>query len=451
MPSGITLAPGYTVVRGLVRFLLALFYRRLDVVGAENVPSEGGLVVAANHHNSIVDAMLLIGLLPRRLRTLANAPLFGNPIIGPFLRLLGALPVHRRQEAGTDPARNASLFAATTATLRGGGAIAIFPEGRTQAEPVLLELRTGAARMLLAAEEGSGPAAVTLLPVGLVFSAPGTFREGQALVVIGSPVSTAEAAALARTEPERAARLLTGALATALRGLIVEAEDRQTLRLLGLAEELWRDEGGEVPRDAAGRVEWLRRALRTYRLLLERAPDRVHAFRGRLGDLAGDVERVGLGPRWLATPARLAGRVALQAAALLLLSPLAFPGIVLHAVPYNLTDVVVRKLQRTDEEEATDKIAVGLLLFPLFWLLPTWAAWRLGGPWAAAAVVAALLPGAFFALAWRDRLERLVRVARAFVHCRRDPGLPGRLREERRALAEELRALARLVPEEWPD
>src|SRR5204863_341747 len=80
------------------------------------------------------------------------------PFIGPFLRLMGALPVQRRQEAGNDPARNAALFAATTATLQAGGAILIFPEGRTQPEPVLMDLRTGAARMLLAAEGGGGAA-----------------------------------------------------------------------------------------------------------------------------------------------------------------------------------------------------------------------------------------------------------------------------------------------------
>ncbi|MBI2468118.1 MAG: 1-acyl-sn-glycerol-3-phosphate acyltransferase, partial [Candidatus Rokubacteria bacterium] len=98
---------GYALVRGLVRFLLGIFYRRIEVIGAERVPRDGPLILAANHHNSIVDAMLLLSVIPRRLRTLANAPLFRHPLIGPFLRLVGALPVHRRQEAGDDPARNA--------------------------------------------------------------------------------------------------------------------------------------------------------------------------------------------------------------------------------------------------------------------------------------------------------------------------------------------------------
>ncbi|HEX3528919.1 MAG TPA: 1-acyl-sn-glycerol-3-phosphate acyltransferase [Thermoanaerobaculia bacterium] len=448
-------ASAYAVMSGFVRFLLALFYRRIDVVGLENVPAGGGLVVAANHHNSVVDAMLLIAKLPRRVRTLANAPLFGHVLIGPFLRLLGALPVHRRQEAGTDPARNADLFAATTATLRAGGAIAIFPEGRTQPEPVLLELRTGAARMLLAAEMAAETekSSVTFLPVGLVFTAPGTFREGQALVLIGPPIPTADAVALARTEPERAARELTDELAAVLRGLIVEADDRLTLRHLRFAEELWRSEGGKVPVDSAGRVAWLRSAMRSYRLLLERAPERVAAFRQRLAELETEVERSGLGLARLdhpVTPARLAGRVAWQTVLLSLLSLPALVGIALHIAPYELTGVGVRMLKATDEEEATDKIAIGLLLYPLFWILETWAALHWGGRWAAGALLVMLFPSAFFALSWRDRLVRLRREAHAFVRCLRDRELAARLLEKRRSLAAEIGELGDLVPEEWP-
>jgi len=440
-------------VRAFVRLLLALFYWRIDVVGIENVPADGGLVVAANHHNSVVDAMLLVARLPRRIRTLANAPLFGHPLIGPFLRLLGALPVHRRQEAGMDPARNTALFAATTATLRGGGAIAIFPEGRTQPEPVLLELRTGAARMVLAAEEGAAQPSVTLLPVGLVFTAPGTFREGQALVLIGTAVPTAAAVALARSAPELAARRLTGELAAALRGLIVEADDRQTLRQLRFAEELWRAEGGVIPVDPAGRVAWLQRTMRSYRRLLDRAPDRVGALRRDLEELAREMESSGLGLDSIArpaSPARQAGRLAAEAMVLSLLALPALAGIALHVLPYGLTDLAVRAMKRTDEEEATDKIAVGLVLYPLSWALETWAALHWGGRWAAVALLALLLPTAGIALDGHARLSRLRRDARAWRSCRRDRGLPARLSARGRTLAAEIRGLAALVPEEWP-
>jgi 1-acyl-sn-glycerol-3-phosphate acyltransferase len=445
----------YALVRFLVRGLLALFYRRLDVVAGERIPATGPLVVAANHHNSLVDAMLLLAVVPRRLRTLANAPLFRHPLIGPFLRLVGALPVHRRQEAGNDPARNAELFAATTATLGNGGAILIFPEGRTQPEPVLLALRTGAARMLLSAEDAFGSAPVVLLPVGLVFHEPGTFRSGRALVLVGSPVATDDARVLAASgASEEAARLLTDRLTAALRALIVEADDRATLRLLGLVEELWSEEGGEPPADEAARVAWLQRVMRTYHSVGGREPARVAAFRRSLEGFAGEIERAGIAARQLSreySPGTVARFTIREGVALLVGAPLALCGIVVHGIPYQLTAMVARLLDRTAEEEATDKIAAGLVLYPLAWATEGGFVLRFGGGWALAAFLAALIPTGFFALAWRERLDRVGQEARAFLRFLGDPGLPRRLRERRRELAAELRALARSAPELWPE
>src|SRR5262249_1713831 len=142
------------------------------------------------------------------------------------------------------------------------------------------------------------------------------------------------------------------------------------------------------------------------------------------------------------TPARLAGRIAWRSVALALLTIPALVGIALHIAPYKLTGVGVRMLKATDEEEATDKIAIGLLLYPPFWILEIWAALHWGGRWAAVALLVLLAPSGFIALGWRDRLERLRRDIRAFAHCRRDRGLPARLLEQRKELAAETRSLA---------
>ena len=438
---------GYRFVRGLTRLLLDLFYARVEVLGAEHVPATGPLIVAANHHNSIVDAMLLLVAIPRPVRTLANAPLFRHPLIGPFLHLIGALPVHRRQEAGNDPARNAALFAATSAALSAGGAIVIFPEGRTQPEPVLQEIRTGTARMLLAAErEGASGPHVTLLPVGLVFQQPGTFREGRALVLIGPPVATADCLE-PRTEPAApAARVLTERLAAALRAQIIEADDRHTLRLLGLVEELWREGNATSPATDAARVAWMQQAMQVYRLLLDHAPDRVREFRAELEALDADTEKAGLAAERLSRQysAGVVARFALgQGLALLLGAPLALCGIVLHLLPYQLTAAAVRLIPHTDEEEATDKIAAGLVLYPLAWALEAWVAYAVGGKLALIGLLVTLLPTGFFALAWRARLEHVGQEAVAFLRFLGDRELPHRLRERRRVLAAKLAELAR--------
>jgi len=131
----------YRLVRTMVRVLLWLFYRRIDVVGRERIPPDGGVIVAANHHNSVVVA-LSCACWARYPSTAASRP-------------------------ATIRGKNEAMFTAAIDALRAGGMILIFPEGRTQPQPILLPLRTGAARLALGAERApGGPCPVTLLPVG---------------------------------------------------------------------------------------------------------------------------------------------------------------------------------------------------------------------------------------------------------------------------------------------
>jgi 1-acyl-sn-glycerol-3-phosphate acyltransferase len=299
---------GPALVRALARALVRLFYHRVEVVGVERVPRAGPLIVVANHRNALVDPLLVLATLPRTLRPVAKAPLFRHPLLAPFLRLAGAVPVHRRRDPGSDPAQNAAMFAAVAAALQNGEAILIFPEGVSQPEPVLIPLRTGVARVVLGTEVGARAPAATLLPVGLTFHEPGTFRSGWALVLVGEAVRIDDCRVLATTEPEQAVRELTDRVTEALRALIVEADDRETLRLtLGL-ETIRRAEAEDAPgaADAIGaagaqastgreasraeRVAWVRAATRADRWLTPCGRSRVSA---RGGTALRDARRTG--------------------------------------------------------------------------------------------------------------------------------------------------------------
>jgi len=429
--------------------LLALFYRRVEVVAAERLEVRGPLVVAANHQNALVDPMLVLAAVPRRLVPLAKSTLFRHPMIGPFLRLAGALPVERRADVAGGPTLNAETFASVTRALEADGAVLIFPEGVSQPEPALMPLRTGAARIVLDAPPELA-ARVTLLPVGLTLHEPGRFRIGRALVVVGPRVETADCVALHARAPEEAVRLLTGRLAEALRHVIVEVGDRETLRLVDEAEAIWRAEDPESLPDAGARAEWRRRAAVAYRYLLDREPGRIRAMRAQLERYAKGCEQSGL------TPPLLAGEVGPRAAlryavgqglSLLLGFPLALWGMANHALPYWLTGVLVRRLHPDDDAEATYKLAAGIVVYPLAWVAEGWTAWRIGGGVLLAAFVAGLVPSGFFALAWSERLGRVARDARAWLRLLADRDVARDLAEQRRAILAELNALVALVPE----
>lgn len=442
---------GYRGVRAFARFASALFYRDVELIGAERVPPRGPLIVAANHQNALVDPMLLVATLPRRLRPLAKAPLFKHPLVRPFLAAAGAVPVHRAKESSGDAGRNAAMFAATARALANGEAILIFPEGVGHFEPALQPLRTGAARMLLGAEAlGSPP--VTLLPVGLVFRQPGRFRSASGAVLVGKAIATRDCVALYPHDPETAVRTLTARLEEGLRHQIIEADTWRTEFLLRVAASVWHEEhavaGRPVPADATSRTVWLREVGRAYRALLEREPERLRRLRRGLEAYSEILERSGLRGRHLEqsySPAGVLRYATRQVFLLLVTLPLAFAGTVLHGPGFWLTDTAVGLARPQPDTEATYKILGGLLFYPLTWAVEGWLAFRLGGPWALAAVLLALLPCGFFALTWRERFARAAGEALAFWRYLRHPDLRRHLAERREQLYLELSALAELV------
>ena len=438
---------GPRLIRAFVRALLSIFYRRIDVAGLEHVPTTGPLLVAGNHQNGLVDPMLLMATMPRTLRPLAKSGLFRHPLIAPFLALARALPVYRRQDADGDTARNAETFRSVSDALARGEAIVIFPEGVSQPEPTLKTLRTGAARLLLDAEAAGAPP-VTLLPVGIVVNEPGRFRSGNALVLIGAPVPLDEAHTLARRDPVAAVRLLTDRLTEALRRQIVEAEDRETLRLLRVIERVWHEESGTAPEPRS--ATWLQRASRAYRWLRLSAPAEVEGFRREVEEYADELDRLGVRPETLGrryAPSAVARYTAREVVPLLLGLPLAAIGMLLHALPYQILALGIRLARPDADTEATYKMAGGVVIYPLAWAFEAWLVHRVGGTGWLVVFLLALLPCGFFALAWQTRSQDVAREARGLLSFLARRGLHERLIERRRALAEELERLAARVPE----
>lgn len=128
----------YHLVRNAFKLFFRL-YNRLEVCGLSNVPDEGPMIVASNHA-SFADPPLIGGVLPIRLRYLAKESLFRVPLLGFFIRTLGAVPVSRgnSQKAG-------AVMKLLLALLKGGESVLLFPEGSRSADGRLKPLEAGVA------------------------------------------------------------------------------------------------------------------------------------------------------------------------------------------------------------------------------------------------------------------------------------------------------------------
>lgn len=110
-------------------------YFRFRAYGAERVPLQGPVVLAANHA-SYLDPPLIASCLHRQVNFLARDTLFGQPVLGTVLRSWEVVPVDR------DGAGAAGLKAILD-RLRHGGAILLFPEGTRTHTGELLPARSG--------------------------------------------------------------------------------------------------------------------------------------------------------------------------------------------------------------------------------------------------------------------------------------------------------------------
>lgn len=422
----------YRAVRALARFLLSVFYRRVEVDGAERIPLDGPLIVVANHPNGLVDPMIVIAKIPRRLAPIAKAPLFRNLLVAPFLRLAGAIPVQRRQDPGSRLSENRGMFEAANRALAAGRAILIFPEGVSQPEPRLMPLKSGAARIALAAGEG-----VRILPVGIVGHEPGTFRGGWALLSVGAPLGVV---------PGETADALTTRIEEALSARIVTAGDRRTVALAGVAASIGRGRPDPAEDDAAARASWMRSALRTVERLDAESPETARALRDEIEDYAECVERLGLGGAALPRrfrPGAVLRYAILEGGPVLLGLPLALLGLALHALPFLVNRLAIRLARPEEGMQATLKIAGGILFFPPAWALEGWLVQRSWGGAALAAFLILLIPSGFFALTWRERILRIRRDAAALATflLRRD--LYAGLASRRDRIRERIEALPR--------
>ena len=128
---------------------------RLRATGTENVPSEGGVILASNHL-SFVDSLFMPVLCPRQVVFLGKADYFESWRTRWFFEGVGVIPV--RREGGS--AGEAAMLAGIRA-LKEGKVVGIYPEGTRSPDGRLYRGKTGVARMALEAQVPVIPVAIS--------------------------------------------------------------------------------------------------------------------------------------------------------------------------------------------------------------------------------------------------------------------------------------------------
>lgn len=456
--------------------VLRVFFRRIEVIGADEVPRDGAALFVLNHPSGLIDPALVFCALPRHATFLAKATLFDVPFIKWLVRAWAVLPVHRRidaREIVVAATGNDETFAKCYTILRRGDAVALFPEGVSHDRPHLLPIKTGAARIALgtAADEKTK---VSIVPVGIYYTSKTEFRS-EALIYFGSPLETPHVALEPDgTPPRDAVHRLNEQIYQALYDVTLNVESDERLHDVQKAERLFSSvyETATVRESLAKQFTRLQRfaeawqdnspatALATdretappssvdaasFQKLAERTKHGEEDLQQRIARYEAGLQSLRLRPAHLSLTHHSSWyvfrHVVLPLTLLWVLAPLALFGVVIHFPAYILSRTLASIYAKhgVDDVLPTARILAASVLVPATWLVCLLLLFWFGGIQATLIGLPLIILSGYVAIKFREQLQDLsgwLRASLLFVRHRRRFL---RLLLERRELREQLDA-----------
>ena len=204
----------YAAVRGLLALVFKLV-GNVQVIGGDKVPVRGAYVLAPVHRSNVDFA--LASLVTRRpMRYMGKDSIWKVKLLGRFVSMLGAFPVHRGSA-------DRDALKACADIVNGGNPLVMFPEGTRSTGPVVEELFDGTA--YVAAKCG-----VPIIPVGIGGSeammpkGARFLHRSKLILLIGDPIPAPDRTESGRV-PRSAVSALTSQLQVELQRLFDEAMD----------------------------------------------------------------------------------------------------------------------------------------------------------------------------------------------------------------------------------
>ena len=439
------------LIVAVLKLALRIYFQRIEITGLEHVPLETPVIFVLNHPNALVDPVFLLCLAPRKISFLAKAPLFRMPVLGYLVKALDSLPVYRRQDEGEDLTKNQETFVAARKLLATGGTIGICPEGVSHDEPGLRPIKTGAARIALAAVSTGEVSNLKIVPAGLYYTSKTRFRS-DALLYFGIPIDVEPVTLEPNGIPPReAVRQLSSQIERALREVILDARHEEQLQTTARAERIFSSESeGGAGESLKDELRLQQRFIKAYSILLERQPERLRKLELRMLRFEEELNQAGMDPEELAAPAStqkvFASILQRSVLFLLMLGP-ALVGAVAHYPAYKLGGFLATRLSRDSEDViSTAKIISAMLLFPLTWLLiAIWVYTAFG--WVLAVLALMVVPiSGYIAIVFFEELDRSIAGVRVLTYFLLRRRFFVRLLAERKAIRNEIIALGKETP-----
>ena len=183
---------GYNMLKPIVDWNLKHSYRKVEVRGKENIPSDGAILIAPNHCNTLMDALVILRAFEDETVFGARADMFNNKLVAKIMFFIRILPMVRQRDGLRNVLKNYETQEIIVDTLKNNVRFCMFPEGRHRPAHSLQTLGKGTFRAALAANEAFGKEKpVYIIPTGIEYGDYFRYRS-TSLVTFGKPINVTE-------------------------------------------------------------------------------------------------------------------------------------------------------------------------------------------------------------------------------------------------------------------
>lgn len=365
-------------------FVLWIFYRRREVKFRERIPKDRPVLLALNHQNALMDAMATHMASRRDPVFLARADIFKNKFIAGILRIFKILPVYRIRDGASELGKNEEVFQETMAVLlRKKCPVAIMPEGNHGDKRRLRPLVKGIFRIAFQAQEQFGEQPhVVIVPVGIDYSNYTNFRS-KLFVQFGEPIEVSEYFAAYLENQPKAINMMRERLAGEMRKYMIDIRSEDHYEMYMLLRSVYND---EMRKQTGGEKNTLYNRLIADQHMI----GKLYEVEQEQGDKIRKLDELctayregveGLKMRdWLFKHSRYSWIALILAdLGMLALLPVFMYGAITNYFPYWLTAKISKKL-KDPQFHSTFKYGIGMILFPLYYLILFIPVWILTDP-----------------------------------------------------------------------
>lgn len=201
-----------------------IFYRKVIVLGLENINPDDHLIFAPNHQNALMDALAVLFTMKGQPVFLARADIFRKKFIASLLYFFKILPVYRIRDGYGSLKENDEIFLKTMDVIKNKNGLVILPEGDHAGFRRLRQLKKGICRVAFQTDAASGfNLKIKIIPVGIEYLNYTRYRQ-VLTVVYGKPIEVSEYHDMYRESPEKALNELRNRLSNELKQVMVHIE-----------------------------------------------------------------------------------------------------------------------------------------------------------------------------------------------------------------------------------